>query len=89
MLAIIKATILDNIRDRKNTMFLIIFPIFLVFVLGNLLTGAFGGNSVSYNNIEIRYIDEGSEKTKKIFKTLQDISKNNNKDFSFKFTKDK
>lgn len=88
MLAIIKATILDNIRDRKNTMFLIIFPIFLVFVLGNLLTGAFGGNSVSYNNIEIRYIDEGSEKTKKIFKTLQDISKNNNKDFSFKFTKD-
>lgn len=74
MLSIVKAVILNCIRDRKNFLFMIFFPLFLVILIGTVTSGAFDeGSNVDFNNIEIYYLDESNEITKELFNTLKDI----------------
>ncbi|MCF0149063.1 MAG: ABC transporter permease [Clostridium sp.] len=77
MIAIIKATILNSVRDTKNLLFMIFFPIFLVFLIGNTLSSFFDkeNNKVAIEDLSIYYIDEGSTKTKEVFETFKDILK--------------
>ena len=77
MIAIIKATILNSVRDTKNLLFMIFFPLFLVFLIGNTLSSFFDkeNNKVAIEDLSIYYIDEGSAKTKEVFETFKDILK--------------
>lgn len=50
MTAIIKATILNCIRDRKNLIFMIFFPLFLVFLIGSATSNYFDKEN---NNVAI------------------------------------
>lgn len=77
MIAIIKATILNSVRDTKNLLFMIFFPLFLVFLIGNTLSSFFDkeNNKVAIEDLSIYYIDEGSTKTKEVFETFKDILK--------------
>ena len=64
MTAIIKATILNCIRDRKNLIFMIFFPLFLVFLIGSATSNYFDkeNNNVAIEDLSIYYIDEGDER---------------------------
>ena len=74
MLAIVKAIILNCIRDRKNFLFMIFFPLFLVILIGTVTSGAFNeGGKIEFSNIDIYYLDESSEKTNDLFSVLKDI----------------
>lgn len=74
MLSIVKAVILNCIRDRKNFLFMILFPLFLVILIGTVTSGAFNeGSYVDFNNIEIYYLDQSNETTKELFNTFKDI----------------
>lgn len=77
MIAIIKVTILNCIRDRKNLIFMILFPLFLVFIIGSTLSSYFDkmNNNVAIEDLQIYYIDEGDSKTSEVFKTFIDIVK--------------
>ncbi|MDY6228500.1 MULTISPECIES: ABC transporter permease [unclassified Clostridium] len=77
MTAIIKATILNCIRDRKNLIFMIFFPLFLVFLIGSATSNYFDkeNNNVAIEDLSIYYIDEGDEKTKEVFNTFIDVVK--------------
>ena len=77
MIAIIKATILNCVRDRKNLIFMIFFPVFLVFLIGSTTSSYFDkeNNTVAIEDLEIYYIDEGDEKAKEVFDTFTDIVK--------------
>lgn len=77
MIAIIKATILNCIRDRKNLIFMIFFPLFLVFLIGSTLSSYFDkeNNNIAIEDLSIYYIDEGDKKTKEVFDTFTDIVK--------------
>ena len=61
MITIIKATILNCIRDRKDLIFMIFFPLFLVFLVGSTLSSYFDkmNNNVAIEDLQIYYIDEG------------------------------
>ena len=77
MIEIIKVTILNCIRDRKNLIFMILFPLFLVFIIGSTLSSYFDkmNNNVAIEDLQIYYIDEGDSKTSEVFKTFIDIVK--------------
>ncbi|WP_294365236.1 ABC transporter permease, partial [uncultured Clostridium sp.] len=77
MTAIIKATILNCIRDRKNLIFMIFFTLFLVFLIGSATSNYFDkeNNNVAIEDLSIYYIDEGDEKTKEVFNTFIDVVK--------------
>lgn len=77
MIAIIKVTILNCIRDRKNLIFMILFPLFLVFIIGSTLSSYFDkmNSNVAIEDLQIYYIDEGDSKTSEVFKTFIDIVK--------------
>lgn len=75
MIAIIKATILNCIRDRKNLMFMIFFPLFLVFLIGGTLSSYFDkmNNNVAIEDLSVYYIDESDTKTSEVFNTFIEI----------------
>lgn len=77
MIAIIKATILNSVRDTKNLLFMIFFPLFLVFLIGSTLSSYFDkqNNNVAIEDLSIYYIDEGGIKTKEVFQTFEYILK--------------
>jgi ABC-2 type transport system permease protein len=77
MSAIIKATILNCIRDRKNLIFMIFFPLFLVFLIGSTLSSYFDkiNNNVAIEDLSIYYIDDGNTKTSEVFDTFIEIVK--------------
>lgn len=77
MIAIIKATILNCIRDRKNLIFMILFPLFLVFLIGNTLSSYFDkmNNNVAIEDLSIYYIDESDTKTSEVFDAFIEIVK--------------
>lgn len=77
MIAIIKATILNCIRDRKNLIFMILFPLFLVFLIGNTLSSYFDkmNNNVAIEDLSIYYIDESDTRTSEVFDTFIEIVK--------------
>lgn len=74
MLSIVKAVILNCIRDRRNFLFMILFPLFLVILIGTVTSGAFNeGSNLNFNDIKIYYLDEGNDVSKELFNTLKDI----------------
>ena len=77
MIAIIKATILNCIRDRKNLIFMILFPLFLVFLIGNTLSSYFDkmNNNVAIEGLSIYYIDESDTRTSEVFDIFIEIVK--------------
>lgn len=80
MLSIVKAVILNCIRDRKNFLFMILFPLFLVILIGTVTSGAFNeGSNVDFNNIQIYYLDESNKTTKELFNTFKEIELNGSK----------
>ncbi|MGL5353444.1 MAG: ABC transporter permease, partial [Clostridium sp.] len=84
MIAIIKATILNVIRNRKNFMFLVFFPVFLTFLLGTVLS-SYMDNEIEVGKIEVHYYDEGNENLKEAFTTFKemDFAKDNNLELNF------
>lgn len=84
MIAIIKATILNVIRNRKNFMFLVFFPVFLTFLLGTVLS-SYMDNKIEVGKIEVHYYDEGNENLKEAFAAFKDtdFSKENNLELNF------
>ncbi|WP_066894450.1 ABC transporter permease [Clostridium nigeriense] len=77
MIAVIKATILNCVRDRKNLIFMIFFPLFLVFLIGSTLSSYFDkmNNNVAIEDLLICYIDEGDNKINEVFNTFTSIVK--------------
>ena len=77
MIAIIKATILNCIRDRKNLIFMILFPIFLVFLIGNTLSSYFDkeNNHIAIEDLTIYYVDDSDNKTKEVFDKFKEVVK--------------
>lgn len=75
MIAIIKATILNCIRDRKNLFFMILFPIFLIFIVGSTLSSYFNSmdNSVFVGDFNIYYLNEGDKKINEVFDTFKSV----------------
>ncbi len=74
MFAVIKSTILSYLRRRKGALFNLLFPIFLVLLLGNVLSMAMDdGSSGSNEPIKIYYYDEGNAETKEILNILKEI----------------
>lgn len=74
MVQIIKSSILTCIRDKKNLIFSMVFPIFLIFLLGTVLSTYFKQNdSNTIEDIQVTYLDEGNENTNEIFKTLKSL----------------
>ncbi|ASW42475.1 ABC transporter permease [Clostridium isatidis] len=68
MIPIIKATILECTRDRKNLMFMVFFPLFLIALLGSVLTAIFsqGNDNLLTEETYIYYVLEDSGKAKEI-----------------------
>lgn len=81
MRQVIKAAIMNYIGNRKTLLFNFIFPIFLVLILGTVLSGAMNSNA-NVDKIEVYYIDEGNEQSKEVLTILKDIGKD--LDFTFK-----
>lgn len=77
MIVIIKATILNCFRDRKNLIFMIFFPLFLVFIIGSIFSSYFNkeNNNAAIEDLSIYYFDEGNNKINEVFDTFTSIVK--------------
>lgn len=87
MIPIIKATILNSLRDKKNHLFMIFFPLFLIILVGSTLSSYFNktNKEVKLEEIVIYYLDEGSNKTKEILNIFKNIKLNDKDNSSFTF----
>lgn len=92
MIAVIKATILNCIRDRKNLVFMILFPIFLIFIVGGTLSSYFEGmnKSVFVGDFNIYYLNEGDKNINEVFDTFKSVVEESKdiEDISIKEIKD-
>lgn len=71
MITVIKIAIKNYIRHRKNLMFNFLFPIFLVLLLGFVLNENMKSEiEINTELLQIRYVNEGNEKSKEIINTL-------------------
>ena len=72
MIVIIKAVILNCLRDRRNLMFMIFFPLFLVFLIGNTLSSYIGkmNNNSAIDELNIYYYNEGNNQINEVFNTF-------------------
>lgn len=77
MIAVIKATILNCVRDRKNLIFMLVFPLFLILIIGNTLSSYFDKMNTNFaiEDLSICYIDEGNNNINEVFKTFVNIVK--------------
>lgn len=77
MIAIIKATILKCFRDRKNLIFMMFFPLFLVFLIGSTLSSYFDkmNNNATIEDVKIYYFNEGNNEINEVFDTFIGIVK--------------
>lgn len=75
MISVIKATILNCIRDRKNLFFMILFPIFLIFIVGSTLSSYFDdmNKSVFVGGFNIYYLNEGDKNINEVFDTFKSV----------------
>lgn len=79
MVQIIKAAILNYIRNVKMVLFNVFFPVFLILILGLTLANGFESSREEESDIvEIIYLDEGTENSSEIL----DILKANMKDMN-------
>lgn len=87
MLSIIKSCLLHSIKDKKNLIFLLVFPIFLVILLGNLLSGAYFTSGTDLKPITVSYVDSSNDNTKKIFDTFKDVTSQKSSTLKINFVK--
>lgn len=75
MISVIKATILNCIRDRKNLFFMILFPIFLIFIVGSTLSSYFDdmNKSVFVGGFNIYYLNEGDKNINEVFDKFKSV----------------
>lgn len=87
MLSIIKATILNSVRDRKNHLFMIFFPFFLIILVGSSLSSYFNqsGDKIVLEEIVVFYIDEGSDKTKEVLNIFKDMELSDEENIAITF----
>lgn len=82
---VIKAAIMNYIRNRKTMVFNIVFPIFLVMLLGAVLSGAMeSGVTVNIDEIKVGYLDEGNEQGKEVLSILKSLED----EMNFKFVEE-
>lgn len=82
MRQVIKAAIMNYIRNKKTMLFNLVFPIFLVVLLGAVLSGAMESSvTVNVDEIEVGYLDEGNEDGKEILSILKSLED----EMNFKF----
>lgn len=85
MRQVIKAAIMNYIRNKKTMLFNLVFPIFLVMLLGAVLSGAMeSGVAVNINEIEVGYLDEGNEHGKEVLSILKSLED----EMNFKFVEE-
>ncbi|WP_195264239.1 ABC transporter permease [Clostridium sp. 1001275B_160808_H3] len=75
MISIIKAVIINCIRDKKNHLFMIFFPLFLILLIGSTVSSYFNStdNQVVLEDVAVYYLDDSSEKIKEVFNTFKNI----------------
>ena len=59
MFAIIKKVLLNQLRNPRWLIFVVLFPIFLVFLIGTILEGIFDSRG-SFENVQVVVLDESS-----------------------------
>lgn len=85
MRQVIKAAIMNYMRNKKTMLFNFIFPIFLVVLLGTVLSGAMQSSvTVNVDDIEVGYLDEGNEDGKEILSILKSLED----EMNFKFVEE-
>lgn len=83
MFYIIKQGIRCSLRQRKWILFNMFFPIFLMLLVGTILSSTFKESNITIDKINISYFDSGTEDVKNIFEVL----KNSDNDFELEFKK--
>ena len=79
MREVIKATILNYIRRKKTIVFLVLFPLFLIAVVGFTTQNSFTREYYSEEDIiEVVYVNEGNEDTDIVLGNLKAVEKNIN-----------
>lgn len=87
ILSIIKKEVLQNLRDKKAMFWMILFPIIMIFILGNALGQFFGKDTVSIPKTKIIYTTEKNsignktESTKNLEKFFTDSQDSLNMNF--------
>ena len=78
MIPVIKATILNCIRDRKNLVFMMFFPIFLIFLVGNIFTSYFidSNSNSAIDKVNIYYFNEGNDEINEVLNNFISVVKN-------------
>ncbi|MDP4144625.1 MAG: ABC transporter permease [Bacillota bacterium] len=76
MLNIIKKCIILNMRDKKNLVLMILFPIALIGILGSVFNNNFEGTSIG--KIDVLYSQTGNGNANKAFEVFKENSKNLN-----------
>lgn len=88
MITLIKSVIHLNIKDRKNTLFMIFFPVFLVLVIGTTLTNLMGDNQsyeLTKSNIYYYSEDNNRDTIDFLISIMEDIKSDKNIElFGFK-----
>lgn len=79
MIPIIKSVILNCIRDKKESLFMIFFPLFLILLIGSTLSAYFDSSNTSFEEVAVYYFDESSDKSKEVFNIFKDIELDNSK----------
>lgn len=79
MITVIKIAIKNYIRHRKNLIFNFLFPIFLVLLLGFVLNKSMKSEiEIDTEPLQIRYINEGNEKSQQIIDILKNLKDEDN-----------
>ena len=83
MIALIKTTIVGQIRNPKYIIFLAIFPIILTLLIGGLIGNSMDG-AVKIEHKTVYYMDNGNTDTSKILEITSGISDKSGSEFTFK-----
>lgn len=79
---VIKKEVLQNLRDKKAMFWMILFPIIMIFILGNALSSFFGNTSATVPKTRIVYsIHKDTKETEKLENFFKDSKKELNMEF--------
>lgn len=77
MIPIIKSVVLNCVRDKKEFLFMVFFPLFLILLIGSTLSAYFDSSNTSFEEVAVYYFDESSDKSKEVFNIFKDIELDN------------
>lgn len=87
---IMKKELLQNFRDKQAMFWMIVFPIIMIFILGNSLSAFFGQEDLSVPKTKVVYnIKEDTKETKNLEKFFIDSKESLNMEFVKNDDKDK